>query len=1125
MKIKLSYLALLILFFSSFVFSAVQKEYYSPYDASYDYYTFYDLTDSSFALRIAGVPKSDSTDYSLAYLYDKDYHPSPAPSWVTGSVCSINIISTSTVSANFDTTMYSTYLSGKVSPSILNVNYYMNTKIEYVLYKGVSEIAVSPTSVNVLVPPTGTSYTLENPFTESYVETTYGAGSYQVKAKATPIDGKCPSVSSRYSSPVSSFTITMPLPVITSFTANPGATIIEGQPLYFNWESTNAISCELKKDGTQLISATSKLEYSVTALPSPGSSAVYKLICSNSQGSVFQDKTITVNQITYSWEDHWGSCSASCGSITTSNTVEGTSSNALVCRDDSTGLSVDHSNCNPETKPALSSPCSVLSCNYDGDDFLNEQDYCPAQHGIIQYQGCPYEYSIKPGTTCFGEAVYIESTNTLYNTGDHWYCGDMVGFGNIAPNLMSASSMKPASGSGVYSVGVDNDGLFCSSPSITGACTLRHNENSVAFCMLERSDGLDLEPLKVGEIKKYFKYKKVLKKEYNDDESSNLILLGNTLTPLSYSVSCDNPIVPYEFRFNSKKALSSEYDNLIRNANGELVVNDEITIGKLSCDSIDDTCSLQTTPTALPVEVNLADIPQTRTAEIKIIKDGTNIRNDTIDISLIAMHAHKIQRFTSDEAATNFIAKSYDIMTKFNITKNLTYNSLTDKTTVRIVMNNIPESDNKNLTIYMIVDKSIANSLEDISNIEKGDAEFFVVDKDPIIGWYFNESGSDEEIGYEVDGESEGGTIIITQTPILYNEGELIINYRETDCSLGELTLFELDNLIDSKVYQAGSSQLYKVCLTHLDSNVNLYLNNLSNNQSIDVMSYTNTQNASSNPIELTNKITLSTDNSSLYFDVRVQKENPSGNYSCIGSLDLVNQTSLFGDCGYNEDARVWIHLGDDYNGPETTLSYPGLAHTLKVTLTAFEPTWESGVKNISYRVLEDNQPVTTVEDDTISFMVTCPNDWNCKKTVEYYAYDKAGNKEENKTKELLLIDKGSACQSDCTAKPSPNRYLKECSNLNSCEFYQFNQFGLNDGGDYVANQCDYLAIGSWATYNETHELLCPKGPFRESKFTNTRVNAIDESNCENMLKTPYPVIFDGENIIMNVVSCINYEE
>lgn len=1092
---------------------------------TYDLYFYYSTNNALYYWTTNTYYELNSKKYSIS---GDSITPETSGNHLSGPSCSINSITGSSVTTNLkqpfivapDTFSYN--LIG-IPQSLLNNYYYMNTKIEYVLYRSGGQIAVS-SYTNVLVPPGGTTYSLTNPFTQSYVETNYGPGSYEVKARATPIDGKCPSAISGESIAISSFTIAaqVQLAPVASLSAST-LSIYQGQGVTLNWGSENANSCNLYLNAVQLTSGLTGI-YETGPLDS---SKRYTLTCTNGQGiSDTKEVTITVNPLTYSWSpSSTSACIPTSACTSETNLVPCSYTTYYNCVDSLNNV-VSNSMCSGSS---YSIGTSTSICDDDLDNVENGYDLCDDKKWDIaghtattkeQYQGCPYEYS----AICTGGANYDGTYfHCNYNNG---ICTDSIQFNSIlsldASNTIqeSVNTIIPSKGNGYY-LCQDKSGFFCGNKDLSGYCDLRLNANPNVYCTITGKKDL----LKVGESKKYYKYKKILKREKEDD-------LAGRLT--SYSISYNTPScavggtvfpsIPIEYSYDNSYELSGpEYDNLIRDPlTGELKINDTITVGKLACDSTNDLCSLKVNSTST-VNVNLATIPQPRTAEIKIVKEGINVRNDTVDISLIAMEAHKIQKFTNSTEAQSFIAKSYDVMTKFNITKDLIYNALNNRTAVKIKMNNITGSDRQNLTLYMLLDKNIAGSLSDISSINQGNGQFFVVDKDPIIGWYFNESGSDEEVGYTVPGNNEGGTIIITQTPILYNEGELIINYRETACTAGEIELFELDDLLNSKIYNTGSGKLYKVCITHLNSSVNLALGAGVN--SIDVMSYTNNSNGSSNPYELASKITLSVPNSDLYWDVKVQKENPSGNYSCIGSFNLVNQSSLFGDCGYNEDARIWIHLGNDMNSPTTTLSYPALAHTLKVTLTAFEPTWESGVKSLSYRIVEDSASFTTELSKTATFMVTCPNDWNCKKTIQFYAEDNEGNIADVESKDLLLIDKGSACQSDCTAKPSPNRYLKECRNLNGCSFYNYNNLSIFDGGEYVANKCDYLSIGSWTSYNDTHEILCPKGPFRESKFTSQRLNAIDESNCQHIIKTPYPVIYDGENIIMNVVSCINFEE
>ena len=73
--------------------------------------------------------------------------------------------------------------------------------------------------------------------------------------------------------------------------------------------------------------------------------------------------------------------------------------------------------------------------------------------------------------------------------------------------------------------------------------------------------------------------------------------------------------------------------------------------------------------------------------------------------------------------------------------------------------------------------KSVAANLRDINVISDGGGEFFVMDKDPVIGWYFNDSDFNTTIEYETDGSTEGGAIIISQEAILFNQGDLVEFY------------------------------------------------------------------------------------------------------------------------------------------------------------------------------------------------------------------------------------------------------------------------------------------------------------------------------------------------------------
>lgn len=87
--------------------------------------------------------------------------------------------------------------------------------------------------------------------------------------------------------------------------------------------------------------------------------------------------------------------------------------------------------------------------------------------------------------------------------------------------------------------------------------------------------------------------------------------------------------------------------------------------------------------------------------------------------------------------------------------------------------------------------------------------------------------------------------------------------------------------------------------------------------------------------------------------------------------------------------------------------------------------------------------------------------------------------------------------------------------------YYQYDINGLFDNGEYVANQCDFNIMGAWVNYNTTHDIQCPRGPFRESRYTEDFVE-IEDIGCRVVRTTEYPILFNGENIIMNIISCVN---
>ncbi|NQZ85391.1 MAG: hypothetical protein HRU03_06750 [Nanoarchaeales archaeon] len=424
-----------------------------------------------------------------------------------------------------------------------------------------------------------------------------------------------------------------------------------------------------------------------------------------------------------------------------------------------------------------------------------------------------------------------------------------------------------------------------------------------------------------------------------------------------------------------------------------------------------------------------------------------------------------------------------------------------------------------NLTIYQILPKYLVDDIEAIKFVNDGGAQRFIKDKDPIIGWYFNDTMASGTIVLELPGNLSGGTFILAEEPILYNDGEIIVNYRVMGCNPREINLFDLLSLDGSKIYAPGTS-FYKVCVTHLSEELTLG----TGINYIHAGNYIASGNYSLDSSLIGTAVDINVNKTNLFWSLIISDSNPSGSFSCLGSVQN-SSSSLFGDCLFNETNRIWLHLGEDLLAPVTTLTTLYLSHTVPVVLNSVDNLHGSGVDKIYYCVDEDGtcNPLlgTVVASDSVHFQVSCSTAVGCIKFVNYLAVDNAGNYETMVSSSIKMIDAGSSCQADCTVKPSPGRYLAECNGLNSCSFYKYDLMGLFDGGNYVANQCDLYKAGSYVKYNSSHEIKCPAGPFRETRFVDELLD-LTQTVCNNLFFKEYPAIIEGQSVLMKVYSCLD---
>lgn len=791
--------------------------------------------------------------------------------------------------------------------------------------------------------------------------------------------------------------------------------------------------------------------------------------------------------------------------------------------------------------------CSQVQVDQDRDRVCDEGapagnawcsgiDLCPTEgpDGRYEYQGCINEYtqincdgdgspSFDPSSNTFScdlgtgldfslaGTEFISDTRSCTILGYH--SSDISSTGVRLSFLETEVTVERG---GIYQCINNNNGIYDGTTAwgcrgafgttdreVQGHCEIRDNKIDA----LVPSCTLDQTVLNLNESSIFFKDKYVRTGESCEQQirtcTSEETLSGSNI----YSHSSCEPL--------SNSYLGAS----INTTGGSLIIeeDDGTNTRKVNFDLLTNETFFKSRD-GIEIPINLPPISTER--KITIIKDGVNVRNDTIDPVEIALVGHKIRKYKTAQSAENFVNESVRLMKKFDITKDLEYNPIEDKTSVKIRLNNIPTTQRSNLTIYQVVDKSIAATLSDINFISDGGGQRIVLDKDPVIGWYFNESSGDEEVEYETDGETEGGTIIIVQEPILYNEGELVINYRETTCSSGEAHLFDLTDLEDSLVYLPNTepSAIYKVCVAHLSETLynsnsgdtDMHLFNFSNDgYSTIIGNWT-----SDNLVDIS---VNQPGGEPIYWDMKISSNNPDGTYSCLGSVTNTTN-SYFGDCGYSSK-KIWLHLGEDLTPPTTNVSIPFIAHSVKVELLPSDNVGGSGLDRTYYCHDDSNtcSPTTLFSGENIE--LTCPFDYGCIKYVRTYSVDLEGNVEDVRSYPIRLIDKGSACQADCTAKPSPNRYLKECRNLNGCSYYNLN----GDGGIAVSNACDFLSEGSWVKLNVSHDVQCPKGPLRKTRFGNDKIQ-IEKEDCENILLSSFVTLIEGESVVMKIITCQDEE-
>ena len=488
------------------------------------------------------------------------------------------------------------------------------------------------------------------------------------------------------------------------------------------------------------------------------------------------------------------------------------------------------------------------------------------------------------------------------------------------------------------------------------------------------------------------------------------------------------------------------------------------------------------------------------------------IENRNINKVEVAVLGHTIYNFRSLENAKNRINKLIE-----NIKNKIFNETRTNENgnTIIKINGNFTENDN----FYYFFEKRFLN---DINNVElKIDGKlidndknkyFQVIDKDPIIGYNFEDNNS-EIIIRIIDNEDSKGIILIEEDKQNFNNGETIFNIRENSCEDYEMKLFYFDDFVYSNISK-NKQMDFLMCASHKKVDLKNALNQ-------KILFYEN--NSKLNFNKNGNSININVPNN-YEFDSFIGENNPTNSYSCLGSFD---NDFLFGDCDFKPENRIWVAITqEDRIAPKTSIQRRFLTKILGLVFNVDD----KNPKTTFYNFNEDNFTLNDKSsfkkiDSTSNklIQVSCNNESQsegCITNLHYYSVDENNNTEEVKKEEVFLLDIGSSCQSDCSAIPSPNRILKECRNINSCQFAPiFDINNKSDDGVYVSNICDKRPVGAFVSFNSSYEIKCPNLGFRKKVFTDKKI-VLDTSKCDVFIPKKFSVFLDKKIVNLVIGAC-----
>ena len=448
-----------------------------------------------------------------------------------------------------------------------------------------------------------------------------------------------------------------------------------------------------------------------------------------------------------------------------------------------------------------------------------------------------------------------------------------------------------------------------------------------------------------------------------------------------------------------------------------------------------------------------------------------------------------------DELGRDNIEKIKNDTLKVN--PSVIYDPISNKTIIKANLSKLG-LDSSNVSIYIVINKSgeYVNSLNKTQiNYFRSlyPNEFFVVDKDPIIGYHFDNL-PENEIEINISGNVDLDVLIEEEAIVYSGAKDYIFNYRDSYESCDQITLINNGK---------------HICINFLN-------NSLKGTNQVLIKNEYGTETLKING----SNINISLNNG---YKANFKKNfyNPeNGKWSCLGienGNELNRCDSEMGDNNY----RIWIKI--------EKVEIENIAEIEVIELTGNSAnikflnisSYNSLTTNISYCVVDYLVNTCNGNFNSLKFgediTINCPVGENgCIRKI-IYRVNNSGVLSEEESYPLTLLKPGSACYSSCVANPFPNLLLKNCNGINNCKFYE-------DSETSGADKCNYQSPNARVDFNVSNDLICPNKLTTEKRYTKkSKEKYIEEkykNKCDNLILKSIPIKVDNTEAKMVFVFC-----